>query len=503
MTAFRLTVGFVSVPVYIHFVGMSQWGLLMLFQAAAAPVALLDLGTGAAVVKRVAEALGRDDTDAAGRSVRAALVFHAVVLAVGAALLLVASGWFARSVFAIPDADLPVALRGFRFVALSWAAGAALSLFSNVLIAHQRYDEVVRASTFAIVATTGAGLASAAATRDAGWILLAQAVGTTIAALFAFHRAAVVLPGIRQRPRWDAVETRRLLGFGVWQVTASVGVLLANWADRWILGGYFAPRVVGFYSLAHTLQQQAYSIFIEASDVLFPAVSHRHGMGQLSAARRLALLAGWLLTTAFGPAAISLGLVGGDFLRLWISPEAAHEATPVLRLLCAAGIAALPAVAPVTFAMGIGRSHWQAPFSWMAAVAAVGTSLALVPTLGLAGVGIGLLAGAIARWALLVVLWRSVFREDVSGRDFALCVWAPPVVSLALLAALVPLHDSVQHTPGWIALFGEATLVFSGVALLQVGLGEVLPGGRARRRNVVESFRPVAVRALDLLRRRD
>jgi O-antigen/teichoic acid export membrane protein len=502
-TTIRIGIAFVSVPLYMRFIGASQWGLLMLFQAAAAPMALLDLGVGPALVKRVAEARGRVDEDAAVRTIRSALLFSTISLALGACLILLLSGWFARSVFAIPAADVETAVRGFRFVALSWAAGVPLAFATNVLVAHQRYDEVLRASTIALVTTTAAGLAAAAGTRNAASVMLAQAVASAAAAAFAAWRAARLLPRRALSPAWDKAESRRLLGFGGWYTVANTGVILATWSDRYVLGTFLLPRAVGFYALAQQMQQLIGSLFSEAGDVLFPAVSMRHGMGEISFARRLALLAGWLLTTAFGPVAITVAVLGGDFLRLWISPVAGQEAAGVLRLLCAATIVALAAVAPVFFALGTGHSRWQAPFSLTAGVSALVVSIALVPTLGLKGVGIGLLAGASVRWALFVPLWRSLFRVDVRARDFFLHVCAPPLVSLALLAAFAHAHDAFPHASGWVVFFLEVIVLFSVAAVLQIAAGEVLPGGPRRRRDVVDSFKPVAVRAWRLFRSRN
>ena len=51
-SAIALTlVSLVSVPVFARLLGMDQWGLLALFQAAVAPMALLDLGVATATVK--------------------------------------------------------------------------------------------------------------------------------------------------------------------------------------------------------------------------------------------------------------------------------------------------------------------------------------------------------------------------------------------------------------------------------------------------------------------
>lgn len=500
-TVLRLLVAFVSVPVYVHLIGMSQWGLLALFGAAAAPLSLLDFGTTPALVKRVSEALGRNDEDGALRSIRAALCFNAGVLVVGATVLLSLAPWFARSYFAIPEADVSHATLGFRLVALSWAAGTILGFFSTALIARQRYDEVLRASTLAMATSTGAGLVAAAMTRDASWVLFGQTVGTVVAAAFAWHRVRTVFPRFPGRLRWEGAELRRLLGFGSWQTTANVGVLLATWSDRYVLGAFFTPRIVGFYSLAQSLYQQLYSVFFDAGDVLLPAVSHRQGMGELSAARRLALLAGWTLTTAFGPAAVTLAVVGQDFVRLWISSEAADASALVLRLLCAGAIAGMAGVAPILFAMGSGRPHLPAPFTVVVGLVSAGMTLVLAPRMGLPGVGVAFLTANAVRWVFLLVLGRALFREDVSPGTFFLHVFAPPLLSLASLASLVMLHDALPHSPGWGGLALEVIGVFLAAAVLQVAAGEALPGGRARRRDVVESFRPVVGSFVARLRR--
>jgi O-antigen/teichoic acid export membrane protein len=499
-TGLRLVVAFVSVPVYVHLIGMSQWGLLALFQAAAAPLALLDLGTSPALVKRVSEALGRNDEDGALRSVRAALLFNAGLLVAGSSVLLFLAPWFARSYFAIPEADVSVAMRGFRVVAFSWASGIVLGFFSTALVARQRYDEVLRASTLAMATSTGAGLAAAAATRDASWVLLGQSIGTVVAAAFAWHRVRRVFPRFPGGLRWEGAELRRLLAFGSWQTTANVGVLLATWSDRYVLGAFFAPRVVGFYSLAQSLYQQLYSVFFDAGDVLFPAVSHRQGMGELSSARRLALLAGWALTSAFGPAAVTLAVLGGDFVHVWISPEAADASRLVLRLLCAGAIASMAGVAPILFAMGTGRPQLPAPFTVVVGLVSAGISLVLVPRIGLAGIGIAFLAANAVRWGFLLVLGHALFREDVSPREFFLHVFAPPLVSLGSLASLVALHDASTHTPGWGRFALEVVAVFLAAAALQVVAGEALPGGAARRRDVVGSFRPIVATFLARVR---
>ena len=107
------------------------------------------------------------------------------------------------------------------------------------------------------------------------------------------------------------------------------------------------------------------------------------------------------------------------------------------------------------------------------------------------------------RWVLFVPLWHSLFRPDVRAREFFLHVCAPPLVSLVLLGTLASGHDAIAHAPGWIPFMLEGFAVLAVVSAVQLAVGEALPGGRERRRDVARSFRPVAIRAWELLRGRE
>jgi O-antigen/teichoic acid export membrane protein len=270
-----------------------------------------------------------------------------------------------------------------------------------------------------------------------------------------------------------------------------LGGILSGWSDRYILGAFFVPAAVGFYAVVHSLYTHLYGAFIEMGEVLFPAVSHREGQGDLAGARRLALLVGWTVSTCFGPCAVVLATVGGDFLHLWISPEAAREATATLRILCAAGIVGIAAIAPFYYLLGIGRTRWHAISATLVGLTTVGVSLVLVPSRGLPGVGYGLLAGVCVRWILMALIWRHHFSSEFRLSAFAAHVWAPPIVSVATLVVLTRAHDVLGVARGWSWLAIEIVAALAIAAIVQLAAGELVPGGSRRRRDVVSSFRPL------------
>ncbi len=495
-TLARFALAFAVVPILTRLLGMEQWGLLAIFQATTAPLYLLDLGMGSATIKLVSEARGRADEEGAVRLVGTTAVFNVSTGILGALAVALAAPWLAGSVFAIPPDQHATAVTGFRLVAINWLFAFTGATFLGALTALQRFDLVAKLGTLVSAAAALGGIVTAFAGGDVVAVLAAQTAVAGAGMVGYFCAAAALLPRLRKLPRWDGASFRRMIAFGAWTFLSSLGTLLGGWSDQYLLAMYFAPAIVGFYAIAQMLQTQVYVAFTDLGEVLFPAVSHRQGQGDLAGARRLALLAGWALTSGFGAAAAVLGTVGGDFLALWISREAADRATVVLRLLCAGGAIGIGAVAPLYYLLGTGRPRPYATATLLTGGAIAATSMALVPRYGLAGAGVGLVVGVLVRSAFLAVVWRSGSGGGASVREIASHLWVPSAVSVASLVALSALHDLIGEARSWPALVLETLAVAIAAGGAQLAVAEAVPGGAQRRRDVVDSFRSVAARLL-------
>ncbi|WP_041450424.1 lipopolysaccharide biosynthesis protein [Anaeromyxobacter dehalogenans] len=495
-TVVRIAVSFLSVPILTRLLGMSQWGVLALCQAAVAPLALLDAGFGAASVRYVAQSVGAGERRGAVQVVHTTLMVNLAMGLAGAAALAGLAGWLASSVFAIPAERAAAAATAFRLIGLAWLVGMTQGAWVSTVAAHQRYDVLLRIGTISTALTAAAQVIAAVVTRDLRWVVAGQVVVATAVALIYRRVADRLLPGAGGPPRFDRAAFGRSARFGGWQVTATVGGMLAGWADRYVLGILSSPAVVGAYAVAHAVYIQLYGTFGELGEVLFPAVSHREGQADLVSARRLTLLAGWTLTSVFGACAAVVAAVGGDFLHLWISPDVARAATGTLRVLCAAGVVGIAAVAPFQYVLGVGEPRWNAVCAPLLGLTVLTMSLVLVPRLGLPGVGYGLLAGMILRWGFVALIWRAHFSAEASLPKFAVQVWAPAAAALLVMSGLVLGHDAIGRDPTWPWLVAEGAGATVVAAAAQLAMGELLPGGPARRRDVIASFRPVLLAAL-------
>jgi O-antigen/teichoic acid export membrane protein len=483
----KVVVGLVTVPVFVRSLGLWQWGLMALFQAAAGPLVLLDLGVGAATVKRVADSLGRAEPDRAVRAVHTTMLFHAAAGFVGLAILYWSAPSLAGSVFAIPPEHHAVAVRGFRLMGASFAVSLAGSSLLGVLAAHQRFDLLARAGSIGAIVTAAAGLSTALFTGDVVDVILAQTLATAAVTLFNLRVARRLLPRLAILPSWDVESFRASMSFGAGQALAVAGNLIVAWSDRYVLGTRLAPVVIGSYAVAQTVYTHLYGAFYELGEMVFPAVSHRHGAGALGSARSLALLVGWTVTTGFGVVAVTIGVGARGLLQVWLSPEVSSVAAGVLRLLLAGGLFVVASLGPAFFVLGIGRTRLHALSTLLGGGVGVVTALLLLPTTGVEAVGWGLVSGGAARTLMTLLIWWVHFREEMGMGFFVAHAVMPPLIAAGLLAGLASLRDLMPPAGSWGTLLPELVATLLAVAGLQLAVDALVPGARQRRSSVVAS----------------
>lgn len=115
------------------------------------------------------------------------------------------------------------------------------------------------------------------------WVLVAGAIA---AACIRVALAYWLLPGDRNRFRWDTEEIRRVLNFGKWIFLSSIVGIVYSSGDRLMLGALFSAEVLGQYAIAVLLLGALKEIIQRLlSSVAFPAFSElaRTRPGELAA----------------------------------------------------------------------------------------------------------------------------------------------------------------------------------------------------------------------------
>jgi len=161
--------------------------------------------------------------------------------------------------------------------------------------------------------------------------VLGLVLGSLLSGFLDMILSHTLLPGIRNRFRWQRDDVRRLIRFGRWVFLSTVLSFLVMQSDRLVLGKLIPLSLLGVYGIALAWSSIAGMVTERVFDgVLFPLLSRLHNAGEDSSTpyRRARLpwlmLAGWILACLVG---------GGGALIRFLYDARASEAVWILRYL--------------------------------------------------------------------------------------------------------------------------------------------------------------------------
>jgi len=292
------------------------------------------------------------------------------------------------------------------------------------------------------------------------WALLWPSVWALVGGAFISYVVGSILthtmlPGIRNRLRWDRTAIRELRNFGGWIMLSTLLTFFAGQADRLILGKLVAMGTVGVYSIALMFVRLPFDVGSRLADVvLYPALADvsRNNLPALRA-RLLESREAILAIAQFGVAVVVIG--SPWFFRYVYDPRYIDAAFFAPLLACTVWFSILWACAyPALLAIGDARKMAVGNFANLVVTVAgclIGFQLDQMRGF-IIGVGLGNLAGyAVISWALHRHK-LSIVRQDIRYTAIAAL---PPIIAL-VPALLVSELDTME----W-----KALLSVSGIAI--------------------------------------
>jgi O-antigen/teichoic acid export membrane protein len=322
----------------------------------------------------------------------------------------------------------------------------------------------------------------AIATAIAGLGVWSLATGTVVRALVATVFLWIVGEHRIVRPSFRNLgELRPLIGFGIQFQAAYLLVVLREVLVNVVTGAVAGVNALGLWSLARRLMEVPYVLVSSLVRVIFPAMAHVLTSGDdpapvLERATRLVTVVSAVGLAAF--AGFVPALIPGVFGEEWREVgEIVPWATAAILVLVSIG------VVTAGYLQAADRPRAVLPTVVAGAIAWAGVSAALLPSLGVAAVGVGWLAGMTAESALLA--WTT---RRVSGARIIRGVAVPLLVGAAGCAA-----------GGVLALLLEpgilSALVATAAALATTLLGLAV----LCHRSLVEAFGQVRTGALKVM----
>jgi O-antigen/teichoic acid export membrane protein len=260
-----------------------------------------------------------------------------------------------------------------------------------------------------------------------------------VLALILIHRRRLSL-------RFERPLLRRLARFGLPTMPAELSLYGLNFVDRLILLRSAGATAAGLYSLAVKFAQGV-NVLVRGFQLAWPPLAY--SIRDDDEARRFYATVVSLFVAGCAFVVTGLWLLSRQIVNVLAAPKFfdAHEAIG----LVATGVTLYALYMVLVVILGrTGRTEFNFPSTTAALVANVGLNLALVPSLGIVGAGLALVASYLVVLALMYVFTQRLFPVPYE--------WGRLLRVLVVSAALVGLGELLLPTDGFEAFVSRVLL---------------------------------------------
>jgi len=431
-----IAVQIAAVPLLIHQLGTTRFGVLSLAWVAIGYAGFFDLGLGRALTKLTAERLGAGLEYEIPRLFWTAISLLGVLGLVAAAAVAALSPVLVEGILNIPANLEQESLITFLMLAGSLPFVLVSAALRGSLEARQRFDLTnAIAVPLSFISYFGPVLMTLiSATLPAA--VAALVLSRVLACVVTLALCLRVDPALRSDRRFSRSLAGALMRFGGWvTATALLAPFLAT-LDRFVVGVLVSARGVAYYATPFEAVKQLRVLSMAFSSVLFPAFATTVGNDKERAELLFRRGARGVLLAMF-PVSFFCLVFAPEILNVWVGEEFERNSSGVMQWL-AAGIL-VNGVAFVAYGMVqssrpdlIFKLHLaELPFYLLA-------FWGFISAFGVVGAAIAWTVRVSVDAALLfVVLHRLRMIEVVS----ALAVARPAVLALAVFLIAVQLDD--------------------------------------------------------------
>ncbi|HEY0316949.1 MAG TPA: oligosaccharide flippase family protein [Solirubrobacterales bacterium] len=281
-----------------------------------------------------------------------------------------------------------------------------------------------------------------------------------------FVLGLIVLQWRRLSLRFDTGMLRRLLRFGLPTMPAEVSLYLLNFVDRIIIVRSLGLAEAGLYSLAVKFAQ-AVNVLVRGFQLAWPPLAY--SIRDDEEARRTYATVVTLFVAGCAFVVTGMWMFSRWIVRALAAPRFFDSYEPIGLISAAVTLYALYMVMVVILGR-TGRTEFNFPAAIAALAANVVLNLILVPSLGIVGAALALVASYLVVVALMYVFTQRLFHVPYQ--------WGRLARVVLTSAALVGAAELLMPTSGFAGLLGRVAL-FGAYPLVLFVSGFFTPGERA------------------------
>jgi O-antigen/teichoic acid export membrane protein len=467
--SWAMFIGLLLTPYIVSTLGVQRFGVWSLIFVITSYLGLLDLGTGTAFVKYVAEYYTRRDYDAINSIVNTGFAFY-LTLAFVLIALVVAFNDSILHLFRIP----PEILDEARFVLLGGivilSLSNALSTFQAVTKGLQRMDVTnVIALAVSVPDVIGTIVFLQLGYGLKGLIVKEAIVFVLTASLFVLY-AFKLLPSLRVGFRFCQRERlRELLGYGLKVQVSQLADLVSSQVDKVLLGYFLGLSPVALYELGSKVVFTSKRLSRVLTSAIMPAASEIKARRDPQTLLLLYLRGSKYLVLVAAPLFFLIIFAAPLIMRAWMGRGYELSALVIQSLALGHFVHLLTGVGTM-IVKGIGKPEVETRYTLLLLVMNIVLGVALVIRLGFLGVLIATPFSLIASSLYFMVIVHRLLR--ISLLPFIRDTYLKPV--LASLVASLPFFALNHFT--WplllpdgrlnnLVLLGSAALLFASMYL--------------------------------------
>ncbi len=395
-------IAFYLTPFIVRTLGDSIYGFWVLLLSFIGYASILEMGVQPAVVKLVGQYRGSGEKEKLQELVTAALVFFLAISCIAALLCVTVVPPLVRD-HVEGLGQLPRQQLLFAAIGLDAVIMYMNYLFTGVLYGCQRYHikNMIDAGAWilnAVLVLTfleEGGLLALVACR------LAMDLFTVLSSVVAVRR---VLPELRFHPSYLSRQSfRELMSFGGRVFASATTTRLATHAQPIIISTMVSSAAVAFYAIPVKLVDYSRQIAWTLSASFMPMFSELQGRNEHAMLRQIYLDYSRYIFLLLLPVSVLLLTEGAPFIGHWIGPEYQDRGHLVLMFLASQVL--IESFQPLLwrFFIGVGHLNVLVKVSAIVSLLAVAGSLLLVRPMGIAGVAMAGLIGAVVAQSIYAV----------------------------------------------------------------------------------------------------
>lgn len=344
-----------ATPFTVRLLGSELFGLVALVHASVAYLGFADLGMSVASTRFGAQAYARRDGEEETAVVWTALAIGLVLSSAVAIMFILFAPLLVDQVIDIPKPLRSEAVLALRIAGLGFVARVVAGVLNTSLLVRLRWDLYTRVT---MVIGVGQSVLVPVIVALGGGVVAAITVGVVSSVLAAVLHLVISirLQPLLTRPRFRWDLARPLSRFGGALLLSSVAAVPLTTAERFFLARFGSVRAVGHYALAATLATPLAVAPNAISQPLIPAFTNMLSRKRPAEAQNLSKLAIQATLLTLMPVLLSLWLIIGPLLNVWVGSDVARQSLgPFYILSCGLLINSL-AFVPANLIIAAGRA---------------------------------------------------------------------------------------------------------------------------------------------------